>query len=279
MSASHHSGDQPLVEAADTSNSSESRREPLLRLEQISKSFGDHVVLNCVDLDVAGGEVVALIGPSGAGKSTLLRCVNLLETPTAGRIVLQGTAVGATRKGIWVPPPATELTRLRRRVGMVFQSFNLFPHLTALQNVVLGQVHTLARSKGESEERARDLLDRVGLLNKADSRPAQLSGGQQQRIAIARALALDPVLMLFDEPTSAIDPELGAEVLRVMRQVADSGMTMMIVTHEMHFAEDVADRVAFIADGGIMEQGPPSEILRHPQHQRTQQFLAAVLDR
>lgn len=219
---------------------------------------------------------MAIIGPSGSGKSTFLRCFNHLQAPTSGSIVIDG--VGAVRPGAKSAKSA-DLMRLRRKVGMCFQSFNLFPHLTAVENVMLAQVKALGRSKSDARKRSLKLLDRVGLSHRADVLPGKCSGGQQQRIAIARALALDPEIMLFDEPTSALDPELGVEVLTVMRELADSGMTMLVVTHEMHFAEDVADRLVFMADGRIVEEGKPSEILRHPSHERTRKFLSAVIDR
>lgn len=242
--------------------------------KDIVVDFAGQVAVDGVSLDIAGGEVCAIIGPSGSGKSTLLRTFNLLQEPTSGTILINGQPVTTGRR-----PRAAELMRLRRKVGMCFQSFNLFPHLSALDNVMLAQTHSLGRSKREARERGLELLDRVGLAAKADARPGQCSGGQQQRIAIARALALDPEIMLFDEPTSALDPELGAEVLAVMRELADSGMTMLVVTHEMHFAEDVADHLVFMTDGRIVEQGVPAQVLRRPQHERTQRFLKAVIDR
>jgi len=236
------------------------------------KSFGQHEVLRGLDLTVDPGEVLAIIGPSGSGKSTAIRCLNLLETPSAGEISIGGHLVfgpGTALKG-------KDLAGLRRQVGMVFQSFNLFPTLTAEQNISLAQVHSLGRSRVAAKQRSLELLDRVGLADRCDQRSGQLSGGQQQRVAIARALALDPAVMLFDEPTSAIDPELRREVLAVMRDVADSGMTMLVVTHELRFAEKVADRVAFFAEGRILEQGDASEFFGSPRHTRTRQFLAAV---
>ncbi|MEP9382334.1 amino acid ABC transporter ATP-binding protein [Nocardioides sp. KR10-350] len=240
----------------------------------LRKQYGDHVVLDSVDLQVQQGEVAAVIGPSGAGKSTMLRCINLLETPDAGAITVAGTTVDTGRS-----VRAKDLARLRRKVGMVFQSFNLFPHLTVLRNITLPQQRVLGRSKVEAEARAMELLTRVGLAEKATQYPARCSGGQQQRIAIARALALDPEVMLFDEPTSALDPELGLEVLTVMRELADEGMTMVVVTHEMQFARDVSDHLLVMADGGIIEQGHPERIFAEPAHERTRQFLRAVLDR
>ena len=246
-----------------------------VRVSGLGKSFGDVRVLRDVDLDMAPGEVVSVIGPSGAGKSTFLRCLNYLEKPTAGVIGIGGVVVDASQKR----PHRSELDRLRRATGMVFQQFNLFPHLTVMQNITLPQAKVLGRGKDEAESVARSLLERVGLLQKANVHPARLSGGQQQRIAIARALALAPKVMLFDEPTSALDPELGIEVLAVMRDLADEGMTMIVVTHEMHFARDVSDRVMVMADGGVLEVGPSAQIMTEPSHARTQQFLRAVLDR
>ena len=239
----------------------------------ITVRFGDIVAVDDVSLDVAQGEVVAVIGPSGSGKSTFLRCFNWLQHPTSGSIMVDGDVFDA---GARRAPSHKQLMQLRRSVGMVFQSFNLFPHLTALENIVLAQTKALGRSKAEAKERALDLLDKVGLGERADHKPSQCSGGQQQRIAIARALAMDPKVMLFDEPTSALDPEVGIEVLQVMRRLADTGMTMLVVTHEMSFAEDVADRVAFMDHGKVTEHGPAQQVLRDPQHERTQQFLQAV---
>jgi polar amino acid transport system ATP-binding protein len=232
-------------------------------------------VVHDVSLTVARGEVVSLIGPSGAGKSSLLRTVNLLEYPTHGEIHFNGQHIDVSDGA----PSKKMLVDLRRRAGMVFQQFNLWPHLTALENVALAQVHSLRRNKNEARDRARQELTHVGLGDLADRRPTQCSGGQQQRIAIARALAMDPVLMLFDEPTSALDPEYAMEVLQTMRRLANEGMTMVVVTHEMHFAEEVADRVVFMAEGRIVEEGPAQQLIRAPQHERTQRFLAAVQGR
>ncbi|MEU6116859.1 amino acid ABC transporter ATP-binding protein [Streptomyces sp. NPDC047117] len=235
----------------------------------LHKAFGDLEVLKGIDFTVRRGEVVCVIGPSGSGKSTLLRCVNLLEEPTSGTVVVAGTEV---------TDPDVDIDRVRRRIGMVFQSFNLFPHLTALENLTIAQRRVLRREKAEAERVARANLARVGLSDKERSYPAQLSGGQQQRVAIARALSMDPELMLFDEPTSALDPELVGDVLAVMRSLADEGMTMLVVTHEMSFAREVADRVVFMDGGVIVEEGPPDRVVGAPQHERTRTFLARVLD-
>ncbi len=221
--------------------------EPLLRLDGVYKRFGPFEALSGVDLQVRAGEVAAIIGPSGSGKSTLLRCINQLEPPTSGRVALGGVVIEAGKE-----PSRKDLMQLRRSVGMVFQSFNLFPHLTVLRNVSLAQERVMGRSRKHADEVSMQLLSRVGLADKASQYPNRCSGGQQQRIAIARALALEPQLMLFDEPTSALDPELGLEVLAVMRELAENGMTMIVVTHEMHFAESVSDRVIIMADGRII---------------------------
>jgi len=252
----------------------EGRRDPLVRLADVSLTFGRHEAVRQASLSVQAGEVRALIGPSGAGKSSLLRCVNLLEVPDRGRVLFEGSCIfdaGTERK-----PDARRVLMHRRQVGMVFQHFNLFPHLSAVKNIELGQVHALNRSKQESHDRAMLELERVGLRHLADARVGNCSGGQQQRIAIARSLALDPKLMLFDEPTSAIDPELAIDVLRTMRELADGGMTMIIVTHELHFAHDVADQVTFMVDGAIVEEGPAEELLDRPTEERTRRFIAAV---
>jgi polar amino acid transport system ATP-binding protein len=248
--------------------------KPLIGLKAVTKSYGTHIVLDKIDLQVRSGEVLAIIGPSGSGKSTLLRCINYLETPTGGTIEIGDTTIDATR-----PVSRAELSSLRRRVGMVFQSFNLFPHMSVLRNVSLAQERVLGRSRKDAEERSMHLLSRVGLADKASQFPVRCSGGQQQRIAIARSLALDPEVMLFDEPTSALDPELGLEVLAVMRELADSGMTMIVVTHEMGFAENVSDTVMIMADGRIVEKGPSAEVMRNPKEERTRRFLRAVHDR
>ena len=249
-------------------------RSELVRLDAIRKSYGLHTVLDDVNLRVLAGEVMAIIGPSGSGKSTLLRCVNLLERADSGRVTLAGVVVEGGK-----PTPRKDLLQLRRSVGMVFQSFNLFPHLTVLRNISLAQERTMGRSREEAEAVGMQLLKRVGLADKATQYPARCSGGQQQRIAIARALALDPQVMLFDEPTSALDPELGLEVLAVMRELAEGGMTMIVVTHEMHFAENVSNRVLVMADGRIIEEGPSAEVMRNPQTARAKRFLSAVKDR
>jgi len=247
---------------------------PLIRIEGISKRYGDLVAVDNVDLNVYRGQVVAVIGPSGSGKSTLLRCINYLERPERGRVAVGDVCLDAEHL-----PSRAELSVLRRRVGMVFQSFNLFPHLTVMQNVSLAQRRVLGRSRDDTRRRSMDLLAMVGLADKATQYPSRCSGGQQQRIAIARALALEPSVMLFDEPTSALDPELGLEVLTVMRDLANEGMTMIIVTHEMHFAEDVSNEVVVMASGRIVERGPSRELMRNPKHERTRRFLSAVLDR
>ncbi|MEV0163233.1 amino acid ABC transporter ATP-binding protein [Nonomuraea fuscirosea] len=240
----------------------------LIVLDQVNKRFGDHHVLRDVNLTVRQGEVVVIIGPSGAGKSTLCRAINRLETIDSGTITLDGTPL---------PSEGRELARLRAEVGMVFQSFNLFAHKTVLDNVVLGQVHVLKRPREQAVRKARELLDRVGIGAQADKLPAQLSGGQQQRVAIARALAMDPKAILFDEPTSALDPEMVNEVLDVMTTLAREGMTMVVVTHEMGFARRAADRVVFMAEGEIVEQGVPSAFFGAPSSDRAQSFLAKIL--
>lgn len=249
-------------------------QEAFLSLKGIHKCFGPYEVLHDVSLEMRKGEVLAIIGPSGSGKSTLLRCINQLSPPTAGSVSMGGVTIEAGR-----PSSRGDLVKLRRRIGMVFQSFNLFPHLSVLQNVSLAQVRTMGRSKREADKKSLELLDRVGLANKAELYPGRCSGGQQQRIAIARALALEPELMLFDEPTSALDPELGLEVLAVMKELASEGMSMIMVTHEMHFAETVSDRVVVMSEGRILEQGVSREVMRNPQHERVVQFLRAVRDR
>ncbi|HEY3920669.1 MAG TPA: amino acid ABC transporter ATP-binding protein [Gaiellaceae bacterium] len=239
-----------------------------LAVEGVRKSFGRTEVLRGIDLELAEHEVVCLIGASGSGKSTLLRCVNLIEPVDAGRIVVHGGEV--TRRGV-------DVNRVRRGIGIVFQAFNLFPHMSVLRNVTLAPRAVLGLGRGEAEARARDLLARFGLADKAADYPDRLSGGQQQRVAIARALAMEPKLMLLDEVTSALDPELVAEVLEVIRELAAGGMTMLIATHEMGFARDIADRVCFLDDGVILEQGPPAEIFSNPREERTQRFLERIV--
>ena len=239
-----------------------------LAVQQLSKSFGKHEVLRGIDLTVAEHEVVALIGASGSGKSTLLRCINLLEPINAGRIFLSGEEITRARN----------VNDVRRRIGIVFQSYNLFPHMSVLRNVTLAPRDVLGLSKRDADERATTLLDRFGLADKRTEYPDRLSGGQQQRVAIVRALAMQPELMLFDEVTSALDPELVAEVLAVIRELAAGGMTMIIATHEMSFARDMADRVCFLDAGTILEEGPPAEIFSTPREERTQQFLQRIIE-
>jgi polar amino acid transport system ATP-binding protein len=241
---------------------------PAIDIRGLRKSFGDNEVLKGINLTVRAGEVVCVVGPSGSGKSTLLRSVNLLEAPTGGEILIEG---------VDVLDPDVDIDRIRTRIGMVFQQFNLFPHMTVLRNLTIAQERVLRRPRGEAQKVARDMLDRVGLSEKAAEHPGHLSGGQQQRVAIARALCMNPDMMLFDEPTSALDPELVGEVLEVMQLLASSGMTMMVVTHEMGFARKVGDRLIFMDDGVIVEQGDPTEVLANPQHERTQAFLSKVL--
>ncbi|WP_413806575.1 amino acid ABC transporter ATP-binding protein [Streptomyces sp. OE57] len=242
--------------------------EPLIELSGVNKHFGALHVLRDIELTVGRGEVVVIIGPSGGGKSTLIRTINRLETVQSGSIVVDGRPL---------PEEGKELARLRAEVGMVFQSFNLFAHRTVLANVMLGQTKVRRRAKQDAERRARELLGRVGLADQAGKFPAQLSGGQQQRVAIARALAMDPQVMLFDEPTSALDPEMINEVLEVMRQLAQEGMTMVVVTHEMGFARSAANRVVFMADGGIVEDRTPEEFFRSPESERARDFLSKIL--
>ena len=243
----------------------------------VHKSFGDVEVLKGINLTVEDGQVVCLIGPSGSGKSTLLRCVNHLETPTAGAILVDGQMMGYNvRNDQLVEASEKEINKRRESVGMVFQSFNLFGHMTALENVMHGPLRLRRIPKAKAKEQALALLAKVGLSDRVNNYPSQLSGGQQQRVAIARALAMEPKVMLFDEPTSALDPELVGEVLQVMRDLAQSGMTMIVVTHEMHFAREVADKVVFMDDGVIVEMGDPKELIDNPQHERTQAFLARV---
>ena len=251
---------------------------PMVLAEAVSKSFGSNQVLKSISLEVARGEVLCLVGPSGSGKSTFLRCINHLEAVTSGRLSVDGQLVGYREAGgrLYELNPK-DAARQRRDIGMVFQRFNLFPHMTALENVMEAPVLVKGMAKAQAKARALELLDRVGLADRADYYPAHLSGGQQQRVAIARALAMDPKLMLFDEPTSALDPELVGEVLDVMKGLAHSGITMIVVTHEMGFAREVADKLAFMDGGVVVESGPPREVLANPQHTRTKAFLSKVL--
>jgi polar amino acid transport system ATP-binding protein len=239
-----------------------------VEIRNLHKHFGNNEVLRGMDLDVEEREVICLIGPSGSGKSTFLRCINSLEQPTKGTVVVDGHTITDSH---------ANLDKIRENIGMVFQQFNLFPHLTVLENITIAPIHCKKTNKKDADDKAIRLLASVGLSEKKDAHPANLSGGQQQRVAIARALAMDPDLMLFDEPTSALDPEMVGDVLAVMRKLADEGMTMIIVTHEMGFAREVADRVIFIDEGLIVEQGPPSEVFGNPQNPRTISFLNKVL--
>ena len=243
--------------------------EPAVVITGLTKRFGDLKVLRGIDVRVGAGEVICIIGPSGSGKSTLLRCVNLLEEPNEGTVVVNG---------VELTHPDVDLDAARRRIGMVFQSFNLFGHLTVLNNLTIAQRKVLGRSKAEAQAVAVENLARVGLADRLNALPSQLSGGQQQRVAIARALSMNPEVMLFDEPTSALDPELVGEVLGVMRQLADEGMTMLVVTHEMQFAREVADKVLFMDGGHVVEEGPAAQVIGDPQHERTQSFLRRVLN-
>lgn len=252
--------------------------DPVVVARQVTKKFDDLVALDAVDLEVIRGEVLCIIGPSGSGKSTLLRCINQIERSTGGAIWIEGDLTGYARKGETLYElDDRAIARQRLACGMVFQRFNLFNHMTALQNIMEGPVTVLKRPRQEVRTEALALLDRVGLSDKPDAYPSQLSGGQQQRVAIARALAMKPKLMLFDEPTSALDPELVGEVLAVMRDLASSGMTMIVVTHELGFAREVADRVVFMDGGRIVETGAPKQVLGDPTEQRTREFIAAVL--
>ena len=240
----------------------------LIKTENLQKSFGELNVLCGIDMEIKSGEVVVVIGPSGSGKSTFLRCLNRLEEPTGGKILFDGADI---------TDPKSNINRHRQKMGMVFQQFNLFPHMTVLKNLTIAPVKLLKKSKADAEKRGLELLKRVGLEEKANAYPNQLSGGQKQRVAIVRALAMNPEVMLFDEPTSALDPEMVGEVLEVMKDLAKEGMTMVVVTHEMGFAREVADRVVFMADGVIAEEGTPEQIFSNPQNPRTQQFLQKVL--
>jgi polar amino acid transport system ATP-binding protein len=251
---------------------------PMVHADGVHKRFGRLEVLKGISLEVASREVVVIIGPSGSGKSTFLRCINHLEKIDAGLLAVDGELVGYRQKGNRLHElHEDEVARKRAEIGMVFQRFNLFPHMTALQNIMVGPCHVKKESKAVARDRALKLLDRVGLAEKAESHPSQLSGGQQQRVAIARALAMQPKLMLFDEPTSALDPELVGEVLDVMKELAIEGMTMIVVTHEIGFAREVGDVLLFMDEGVIIEQGVPREMVANPKHERTQQFLSKVL--
>lgn len=250
----------------------------LVQISHVHKFYGEHEVLKDISLTVEPGEVVSFIGPSGSGKSTLLRTINHLESIDSGDITVDGKYIGYRQKGdLLYELPEREVLRRRAKVGLVFQNFNLFPHLTALENVAEAPMALGRLKKTEARQRASDLLASVGLADKGDSYPRQLSGGQQQRVAIARALALDPDVILFDEPTSALDPELVGEVLNVIRQLVETGKTLIIVTHEISFAREISDRIVFLSDGALVEQGPPSQILDRPQHQRTRAFIESIL--
>lgn len=252
--------------------------DPLVQAVGVRKSFGHLEVLKGIDFSVNAGQVVCLIGPSGSGKSTMLRCINHLERIDGGELTVDGDHVGYERRGdVLYEIKESEACRRRTEIGMVFQQFNLFPHMTVMENLIEAPVRVKKEKRAVATARGMDLLRRVGLENKAESYPRQLSGGQQQRVAIARALAMQPKLMLFDEPTSALDPELVGEVIQVMDDLARSGMTMIVVTHEMEFARAAADLVVFMADGQIVEQGTPDELLNNPRHERTRSFLARVL--
>jgi polar amino acid transport system ATP-binding protein len=252
--------------------------EALVRAEQVRKSFGPNEVLKGVDLDVNRGEVMCVIGPSGSGKTTLLRCINHLEKIDSGRLTVDGDLVGYEQRGDKLYECTDrEVAKMRASIGMVFQHFNLFPHMTALGNIVEAPVRVKKVSKDEADDNGRRLLAQVGLAGREDAYPRQLSGGQQQRVAIARALAMEPKLMLFDEPTSALDPELVGDVLDVMRELATSGMTMFVVTHEMGFAREVGDKLVFMDGGVVVESGTPRDIIANPQHERTKSFLSKVL--
>ena len=240
----------------------------MIEVKNLEKSFGKNHVLRGINETINEGEVVCIIGPSGSGKSTFLRCLNLLEQPTSGEVILDGEKINA---------PDRDIDKIREKLGMVFQNFNLFPHMSVLDNITMAPIKVKGQDRSEAEAEARRLLEVVGLLDKAEAYPSSLSGGQKQRVAIARALAMKPEIMLFDEPTSALDPEMVGEVLAVMKQLAEDGMTMVIVTHEMGFAREVADRVLFIDGGVILEQGTPEEIFGNPQNERTQTFLSMVL--
>jgi len=251
---------------------------PMVKAEQVCKSFGALQVLKGITLEVDKGQVLVMVGPSGSGKSTFLRCINHLEQVNAGRLYVDGDLIGYRDKGTKLHEMSLrDAAKQRRDIGMVFQHFNLFPHRTALENIIEAPIHVKRVNKDDAIARGKDLLNQVGLLEKADAYPAQLSGGQAQRVAIARALAMNPKLMLFDEPTSALDPELVGEVLEVMKKLASEGMTMVVVTHEMGFAREVANQLVFMDGGVVVENGPPREVLANPQHERTKAFLSKVL--
>ncbi|OBB01704.1 ectoine/hydroxyectoine ABC transporter ATP-binding protein EhuA [Mycobacteriaceae bacterium 1482268.1] len=251
---------------------------PMVQAQQVCKSFGALRVLKGITLEVGKGEVMCMVGPSGSGKSTFLRCINHLEQVNAGRLYVDGDLIGYRETGGRLHEISPRVAaKQRREIGMVFQHFNLFPHRTALENVIEAPIHVKRVKKDEAVARGKELLNQVGLADKADAYPAQLSGGQQQRVAIARALAMSPKLMLFDEPTSALDPELVGEVLSVMKKLAEEGMTMVVVTHEMGFAREVADQLVFMDGGVVVESGRPREVLANPQHERTKAFLSKVL--
>lgn len=253
------------------------KHTPMVQAVDVSKSFGSLDVLQGINLEVMPGTVTCIIGPSGSGKSTLLRCVNHLEKVSAGRLYVDGELIGyRERDGVLYEMSEKDAARQRRDIGMVFQGFNLFGHRTVLENIIEAPVHVKGQPVEEAKARALELLNMVGLESKAQAYPIQLSGGQQQRVAIARAVAMDPKLMLFDEPTSALDPELVGEVLRVMKDLAAQGMTMIVVTHEMAFAREVADHIVFMADGRVVEAGTPTDVLEHPTHERTQAFLSTL---
>ncbi|WP_372697106.1 amino acid ABC transporter ATP-binding protein [Arthrobacter sp. JSM 101049] len=251
-----------------STSSNETARKPMIEVRGLRKSFGSNEVLQGIDAEVAEGEVVCVIGPSGSGKSTFLRCLNKLEDISGGHVVVDGFDL---------TDPKVDINEVRRHIGMVFQHFNLFPHMTVVENVMLAPVESKKASKSEARQKAIELLTRVGLAEKADARPAALSGGQKQRVAIARALAMNPGIMLFDEATSALDPEMVGEVLQVIRDLATSGMTLVLVTHEMGFAREVGDRVIFMADGVVCEEGTPDQLFGNPQQERTKEFLSKVL--
>lgn len=252
---------------------------PLLEMRGVQKYFGDNHVLKGINIDIHPGEVVCLLGPSGSGKSTVLRCINQLELIDDGTILYEGGHLGVRQgsNGKWFDLKESQRARQREKIGMVFQKFNLFPHMTVMENLVEAPTRVKKRSKAQAREKAIDLLSKVGMAEYKDRYPIQLSGGQQQRVAIARALAMDPDLMLFDEPTSALDPELVGEVLDVIKRLALTGRTMMVVTHEIGFAREVADRIIFMADGVVVEDGPARQIIEAPREERTQQFLSAVI--